>query len=375
MGGVPSDVLIAGGGLAAQRAAETLRARGFDGPLRLVCAEPVRPYDRPPLSKTLLAGEVEDPSFRPGRWYAEQGVELLLGARAAGVDVGARRLRLADGSSLPYGELLVATGGRARTLPGPALTLRTLADARALRARLIAGARLVVIGAGFIGLEVAATARGLGVEVTVLDTLPVPLSRVLPAPVGAWFAALHRAEGVRLELGARVAGVEPAGVRLGDGRLLEADTVLVAIGSEPDADWLGFPGGVPVDACGRSGLPHVWAAGDVALAAGRCDHWEPAARQGAAVARAMLDLPVAPPAPLSAWTDHYGVRVHVLGEGAAADEVEVDGDPAARDFTAVLRRAGRPVGVVLAGRAHELPGWRRRLAAARTTHDPERTAA
>ena len=359
------EIVIAGGGLAAQRAAETLRARGHDGPIRIVCAEAERPYDRPPLSKGLLAGAPLDPAFRPADWYAEHGIDLLLGERAAGVED--RRLRLAGGGALRFDALLVATGGRARTLPG-ALTLRTLADARALRERLAPGARLTIVGAGFIGLEVAATARGLGCDVTVVEALPAPLARVLPPVLGHWFAGVHRAHGVRVELGA---ARDPAVLAR------EADVVLAAIGSEPDAAWLGFPGGVPVDGGGRTPLPGVWAAGDCALAPDRCDHWEPAARQGAAAARSMLGLPVRAAPPASAWTDQYGLRVHVAGTGANADAVVVDGDPAEHDFTAVMCRGGRPVGVLLAGRPHELPAWRRRLAAAATgsTETPERTAA
>jgi 3-phenylpropionate/trans-cinnamate dioxygenase ferredoxin reductase subunit len=361
---VPTDVLIAGGGLAAQRAAETLRARGFDGPIRIVCGEPVRPYDRPPLSKALLAGELDDPSFRPPSWYAEHDVELLLGTRATAVED--RRLRLDDGRALRFGELVVATGGRARRIPG-SLVLRTLDDAWALREQLVAGARLTVVGAGFVGLEVAATARGLGAEVTVVEALEAPMLRILPAPIGHWFADLHREHGVRMELGARVEAAQLA---------RSADVVLAAIGSEPAAAWLGFPGGVPVDALGRTELPHVWAAGDVALAPGRCDHWEPAARQAAAVARAILDQPVAASPPAAAWTDQYGLRVNVLGHGAGADDVQIDGDLAARDFAAELRRDGRLTGVLLAGRPHDLPHWRRRLAAAAAgITEPERTAA
>ena len=361
MDAVPTDVLIAGGGLAAQRVAETLRARGFDGPVRLVGAEPERPYDRPPLSKAFLSGEVDDLAFRPATWYAEQDVDLELGVAAAGVD--GRRLRLADGRSLPFGELVVATGGRARPLPGGALTLRSAGDARRLRDALAPGARIAVVGAGFIGMEVAATARALGCEVTIVEALAAPMRRVLPPVLGHWFAGIHRRAGVDVQL-----GVAP------DLRALAAshDVVLAAIGSEPDAAWLGFPGGVPVDALGRTPLPHVWAAGDCALSPGRCDHWELAARQGAGVARALLGLPVAEPGPASAWTDQYGVRVQVLGALAHADDVAIDGDLDAMDFTAVARLGGRVCGVLLAGRPRELASWRRRLA---TADDHEKRSA
>jgi 3-phenylpropionate/trans-cinnamate dioxygenase ferredoxin reductase component len=380
MPGVHQNVLIVGGGLAAQRAAETLRARGHHGPVRVVCAEPVAPYDRPPLSKELLATGDGDPSFRPAFWYAEHDVELLLGRRAAGLDVARRLVRLEHGDELAYDELIVATGSRARRLPGlvgrPNVhTLRTLADARALRAELLPGARLAIVGAGFIGQEVAATARRLGVEVTLIEAAPVPLAHVLGDRLGRWFADLHREEGVRVELGAAVAEALPAvagapiqSIVLADGRVIATDVVLVGVGVAPETRWLvGSPlagDGVPVDEGARTIVPHVYAAGDVArpIGRGRCEHWEPAARMGAAAARSILGLPAAAAPPESFWSDQYGVRIHLVGEAAAADAVEIDGDVAARDFTAVLSRRGALLGALLVGRPRELPNWRRRLA-------------
>jgi 3-phenylpropionate/trans-cinnamate dioxygenase ferredoxin reductase subunit len=387
MPSVHQSVLIVGGGLAAQRAAETLRARGHHGPLRVVCAEPVAPYDRPPLSKELLASGDGDPSFRPASWYAAQGVELLLGRRAAGLDVARRRVRLEDGEELGYDDLIVATGSRPRRLPVLAgrpnvHLLRTLADARALRAALLPGARLAIVGAGFVGQEVAATARRLGVDVTLIEAAPVPLVHVLGERLGGWFAALHREEGVRVELGAGLAEALPGGsfgggtpvesLRLADGREIGVDTVLVGVGVAPETRWLaGSPlagKGVSVDESARTVVPHVYAAGDVAHG----HHWEPAARMGAAAARSILGLPAAAAPPESFWSDQYGVRIHLVGEAAGADAIEVDGDLGSRDFTAVLRRRGALVGALLVGRPRELPTWRRRLAA---ELEPERIAA
>ena len=218
-------VLIVGGGLAAQRAAETLRARDHRGPIRVVCGEPVAPYDRPPLSKELRA----EP-FRPPDWYAENDVELLLGRRAARLDVAGRRVVLEDGVELGYDELIVATGAHPRRLPifagRPNVhVLRTLADTDALRDALAPGARLAIVGAGFIGQEVASTARGLGVEVTLIEAADVPLAHILGARLGGWFADLHREEGVRVELGVTVADAGPAGAPverlvLSDGRTI-----------------------------------------------------------------------------------------------------------------------------------------------------------
>jgi 3-phenylpropionate/trans-cinnamate dioxygenase ferredoxin reductase subunit len=392
---VPSSILIIGGGLAAQRAVETLRARGHGGAIRVVCGEPVAPYDRPPLSKELLAGGEGDPAFRPASWYDEQGVELLLGRSAARLDVAGRRVSLADGAELAYDELIVATGSRARRLPTlvgrPNVhVLRTFADAVRLRAALVPGARLAIVGAGFVGQEVAATARRLGADVTLIEATATPLAHVLPGSLGAWFAELHRDEGVRVELGVAVAEALPAvagaAVRelvLADGRSIAADAVLVAVGVAPETRWLaGSPlegDGVPVDAGGRTVVPHVYAAGDVARpldgATGarlRCEHWEPAARLGAAAARSILGLPVADGPPPSFWSDQYGLRIQLVGEAAGADTVEIDGS--ARDFVAVLRRHGALVGALLVGRPRELPLWRRRLADARQPRS-ERNAA
>jgi 3-phenylpropionate/trans-cinnamate dioxygenase ferredoxin reductase subunit len=381
---VQQSVLIVGGGLAAQRAVETLRARGHHGPIRVVCAEPVAPYDRPPLSKELLGTGSGDPSFRPASWYAEQAVELLLGRRAAALDVSRRRVSLEDGEALGYDELLIATGSRPRRLPMLAgrpnvHVLRTLADAHGLRTALAPGARLAIVGAGFVGQEVAATARGLGVEVTLIEAAPVPLAHVLGEQLGTWFADLHRSEGVHVELGAGLAGALPAvggapveSVVLADGREIAVDAVLVGVGVAPETRWLaGSPlagDGVAVDECARTVVPHVYAAGDVAYG----QHWEPAARMGASAARSILGLPAAAAPPESFWSDQYGIRIHLVGHAAGADSIEIDGDLESRDFTAVLRRHGVLVGALLVGRPRELPTWRRRLA---TDALPERIAA
>ncbi len=364
---MPSSVLIVGGGLAAQRAAETLRARDHRGPIRVVCGEPEPPYDRPPLSKDLTAAP-----FRPPDWYAEQEVELLLGRRAARLEPSVRRVLLEDGEALGYDELIVAAGARARRLPALAgrpnvHVLRTLADTRALRSALAPGVRLAIVGAGFVGQEVAATARGLGAEVTLIEAAEVPLQHVLGARLGGWFADLHREEGVRVEVGAAltaalpaVAGAPVRELELADGRRIDADVVLVAIGVVPETRWLaGTPlaDGVAVDEGARTVLPHVYAAGDVVRG---CEHWEPAARLGVAAARSILGLPAVPAPPASFWSDQYGVRIQLVGEAAGADGVEIDGS--GRDFTAVLRRRGALIGALLVGRPRELPHWRRLLA-------------
>jgi 3-phenylpropionate/trans-cinnamate dioxygenase ferredoxin reductase component len=395
VGTVPSmndTVLIVGGGLAAQRAAETLRRRGHNGPIQMLCAEPLAPYDRPPLSKELLAGEGghADVALRPPDWHADHDVELLIGEAAVSLDPSTRRIMTTCGRRLDAQHVLIATGSEPRILPqldgySNVHTLRTLADADALRAAIVPGARLAIVGAGFIGQEAAATARGSGVDVTLLEAAPVPLAHVLGERLGTWFAALHREEGVRVELSAAVADALPAtagapveSLSLADGRAVGVDTVLVGVGVVPETRWLaGSPlagDGVLVDEGGRTVIPHIYAAGDVArpFGRGRCEHWEPAARMGAAAARSILGLPAAAAPPESFWSDQYGVRIHLVGEGAGADAIEVDGDLDSRDFTAVLRRRGALVGALLVGRPRELPTWRRRLAA---ESEPERIAA
>ncbi len=379
-----AGVLIAGGGLAAQRCAETLRRSGEEGPIRIVCAEPHRPYDRPPLSKELLLDTDADavPTFRPAEWYADHDVHLLLGVQTSGLDLTERALELSDGTRARYDRLLIATGSRPRTLPGLAgyanvTALRTVEDARRLRTAIDGGARLAVVGAGFVGQEVAAAARTAGCDVTVVESAPAPLSGVLGSELGHWFAELHRDEGVRVLLDRRIAGVHGNGrveaLRIDDGALVECDHVVVGIGVAPALEWLrgsGLnPAGVPVDAHGRTAAPDVFAAGDAAASFDPVlrryvpgGHWESAARKGAQAGRAMLGLRPAPaPAP-SFWSDQYGTRIQQIGHAGLADAVSIDGDPSARDFTAIYTRADRPVAALLVGRPHALPDVRRLIA-------------
>jgi len=382
-------IVIAGGGLAAQRCAETLRSRGFDAPIRIVCAEAEPPYDRPPLSKAALRGAVTDESlrFRDAAWYADSSVELLLGARATRLRPRERRLELDDGRDLAYDDLVIATGAEPRSLPPLAgfansHSLRTIADARRLRAELRAGARLAIVGSGFIGQEVAATARAMGAEVTVIEALELPLVPVLGARVSRWLVDMHRAEGVRVLLGSGLAGAAGNGrverLDLDCGAGLEVDVAVVAIGICPRTEWLAVaglgPGPVPTDPCGRTRIPHVLAAGDVASpfdpAAGvhvRTEHWDAASRQGAAAARAILGDLTPAATPPSFWSDQYGVRIQYAGAAAGADAVELTGEPADRDFTVLYRRDGEPVAALAVGRPREFAALRRLLTKTETT--------
>jgi NADPH-dependent 2,4-dienoyl-CoA reductase/sulfur reductase-like enzyme len=377
-------IVIAGGGLAGQRCTEALRRAGYDGAIRIVCAEVHRPYDRPPLSKELLAGTQPDDTlaYRPQQWYDEHGVELLLGIAATAVRPGERRLELSDGGALRYAQLLIATGGRPRTLSlleryANVCTLRTVDDARVLRDALRPGARLTVIGAGFIGLEVAATARSLGVEVTIIEAAPCALGNVLGPQVGTWFERLHREEGVRVLTSRtvdRAAGKSAIQtLELSGGEVVPCDHVLVGVGIDPDIRWLSGSGldvsrGVAVDVDGRTGAAGLFAAGDAAAtfnaASGRHvpgSHWEAAGRQAGRAARAMLGLDPGEAPLTSFWTDQYGLRIQYVGDSRTADTVDVDGDLDARSFTATFTQAGRAVAALLVNRPRSLPAARRSI--------------
>jgi NADPH-dependent 2,4-dienoyl-CoA reductase/sulfur reductase-like enzyme len=385
-------IVIAGGGRAGQRCAETLRRLGYEGAIRLVCAEPHRPYDRPPLSKELLidAGQDAGIPFRPDGWYSEHSVDLLLGVAATGLEPAERRVALSDGGSLRYERLLIATGARPRMLPLLAgcenvSALRTIDDARALREVLATRPRLGVIGAGFIGLEVAATARELGVEVTIVEAAAWPLAGVLGPELGRWFAWLHELEGADVLTGVTVDGAAANGtvraLRLSDGSTLAVDHIVVGIGTRPDIAWLAGSGleasvGVPVDANGQTAIEGVFAAGDAAATFDeRCgcflagSHWEAAGRQGARAARVMLGLDPGAPPPASFWTDQYGLRIQYIGQARFADSVEIDGDLEARDFTAIFSRAGRAVAALLVGRPRSLPAARNLIEKGMHDHD------
>jgi 3-phenylpropionate/trans-cinnamate dioxygenase ferredoxin reductase subunit len=378
-------VVIAGGGLAAQRCCETLRAKGFGGPIRVLCEERRPPYDRPPLSKEVLTGDMPAAAtaLRPRAWYEEHGVDLLLGIRATRLDLAAARVELSNGPPLRYEQLLIATGAEPRMLPSlegydNVTTLRTLPDAQRLARALHPGARIVIAGAGFVGLEVAAAARARGAEVTIVEAAPAPLATVLGPRVGTWFADLHRDEGVDVLVSTQIESIK-GGRRARElvvtgGRRLRCDHVLVGVGVTSATRWLEDTGldssGVIVDPAGRTAAAGVYAAGDAARVhdpalgrAVRTEHWEAAARQGGAAARAMLGHePVAMP-PASFWSDQYAIRIQYVGHAAEADRTVIHGDPADRQFAVEFTRAGAPVAALLVGRPRDLPDARRRVQA------------
>jgi NADPH-dependent 2,4-dienoyl-CoA reductase/sulfur reductase-like enzyme len=351
----PTNILVLGGGLAAGHAVAELRDKGYDGPITVVGAEPHVPYDRPPLSKELLLGKKEEADIfvRDEQWYADHDVTLRLGAPATGLDLGRKLVRIGD-VDVAYDVLLVATGSAPRHLPAAdaaaaagadVLSLRTLEDSRALKAALRSGQRVVIVGAGWIGLEVASAARAADCEVTVVETLDLPLLRVLGPEVASVFADLHRKHGVDLRLGARLDDVVATDggrsvVRLGDGSEITADLVVVGIGVEPLDDLgrdagLATDNGILVDARLRTSDPNVLAVGDVAdhdhPVLGRrirVEHWDTAIQQGRTAARNLLGAGEDYTRLPYFFTDQYDLGMEYVGNTGADgyDEVVLRGD-------------------------------------------------
>jgi len=363
--------VVVGGSLAGLRAAEALRRGGHDGPLTVVGAERHRPYDRPPLSKQVLTGKIE-----PGQaeLHIEAGFEAewLLGVTATGLDLVGRRVKLGGGDDLPYDRLVIATGAHPRLLPmapaGPGVHyLRTIDDATSLRDDLAGAQRVVVIGAGFIGLEVAASAHQRGLEVSVLEALPVPLERAIGAEMGEALARWHRAHGVDVRVGVGVEAIEgsgrPEGVRLSDGTVVPADVVVVGVGVSPTTAWLEKSGvdldnGVLCDQrlrvlSGGRPIPGVVAAGDVACWAHpgygkrvRVEHWTNAAEQAEAAAHSLIQGDASTPYGPTPyfWSDQHGVKLQFVGQTNPGDEVMmIEGGFDDSRFVAAYGRRGRLV--------------------------------
>ncbi|WP_116244201.1 NAD(P)/FAD-dependent oxidoreductase [Nocardiopsis sp. FIRDI 009] len=381
------DIVIVGAGMAGLHAAEALREQGFDGRLTLVGEEPYRPYSRPPLSKEVLTGVGMDPSNGGPGWLVGHralrlrddadvdalGLDLRLGTRAVGLDTRTREVEVAGpegAGTVRYDGLVIASGARARR-PDTALdgvhVLRTLDDAEAVRAAFDSGGRLVVVGAGFVGAEVAASARAVGMEVTLVEAAPTPLTRVIDPRIGRVLTELHRENGVDVRLGVGVTGFEGADrverVRLADGSSIEASLVVAGLGVRLNTEWLRgsgvelLPDGAVVcDEFSAASVPGVYAVGDLANwphprygGRIRLEHWTNASQQGAAAARNLLAgggrTPFTP-VPYF-WSDQYKMKIQLLGQGAPADEVAfVHGSPEDRKFVAFLGRGGMLTGVL-----------------------------
>lgn len=363
--------MIVGASLAGVRAAGGLRADGFDGTITVVGAETHHPYDRPPLSKKVLSGEWDVDRIaltRPDDWDA-LGLDLRMGVPASGLSLADRAVTLADGSSIAFDGLVIATGAATRRLPGQPddeslFELRTLDDSLALRARLAAGdQRVAIIGAGFIGLEVAATARTLGNDVVVLEGAPAPLIRGLGAEMGVAVTAIHADNDVPIHCGVSVAAIERRGasivIRVANGDDVVCDLAVVGIGVAPATGWLEGSGldlrdGVVCDATLNAGETGVYAAGDIARWPNaqfdgeemRVEHWTNASEQGLVVARNLMAVARGEePQPYSAipffWSDQYGKRIQFIGRAAGDDEVRiVRGSVEERSFLAVYGSHG-----------------------------------
>ena len=395
------QVVIAGAGQAAAQAIETLRRRGYDGRISLVGDEPEEPYQRPPLSKAFLAGTLERERLpiRLPQFYADHGIDLHLGRRIERLDRAAHRVRLDDGASLPYDALVLATGGQPRALAAPGCdlegvyVLRTLADADILRRELRPGLRLVVIGAGYIGLEVAATSRKLGLEVTVLEMADRVMSRVVAAPLAAFFAAEHARQGVDVRCNTRVralAAAAPGRRRVGsviceDGASLPADLVLVAVGiaaAEQLAAAAGLPcaNGIVVDEYCRTSDPQIYAAGDCAnhpsLRYGRrvrLESVDNAFEQGTSAALNLLGITTVHDRVPWFWSDQFDLKLVIVGLAQEHDAVVLRGDPQTRSFSLCYLRGAELIAIDTVNRAKDQMAARK-LIAARACVDPMRLA-
>lgn len=390
-------IVVVGASLAGLRAAEALRAEGYDGALTVVGAEPHLPYDRPPLTKELLRGEwtAERLALRQDG-YDDLNLELRLGCFASGLRPGPQAVDLADGTAIPYDGLVLATGAGVRRFPGSDSLagvhhLRTLDDALALRGDLASSPRVVVIGAGFVGAEVAASCRTLGLDVSIVEPEVAPMVRGFGVEMGMVSAELHREHGVDVRCGVFVAGLEGASrveaVRLSDGTRLAADVVVVGIGAKPATHWLESSGlalsdGVEVDETTAVPGEPIVAAGDCARwyhplfeTRLRVEHWTNAAEQGAHAARRLLHGPgVGAYAPVPTfWSDQYGIKIQFAGHIGAEDTVRiVEGRVADRRFVALYEREGRLTGVLTFRRPRRLIQMTELLAAKATLAEAKR---
>ncbi|WP_216893832.1 NAD(P)/FAD-dependent oxidoreductase [Nocardia alni] len=377
-------IVIAGAGVAGATAARTLRAEGYTGRIVLVGAEHHPPYRRPMVSKDLLAGArgLDRCLLEPERYWAQHDIDLRVATTVADIDTGRGRVWLSDGESLGYDSLLLATGARARRIeqhpPVRVRTLRDVADIGPLREAIESGP-LLIIGAGLVGLEVAATARGLGGQVRILHAGATPLDRIVPQEISRVVRDLHAEHDVRIDDHVRLAGVaqidgEGVIATASDGRTWTASSALVAIGAAPDTALARTAGiavdnGILVDERYRTSAPGVFAAGDVASrfitrrgGHERCEHWNSALAQGAAAAKSMLGQPVSEPEVPWGWSSQYGVSLHFAGWMQPHDELIVRGSIESRNFIALALSGGALSGAVAVGRPRDIRAVRQLIA-------------
>lgn len=377
------SIVIVGANVAGGRAAETLRQEGYNGPITLIGEEPDRPYERPPLSKEYLASDnIAFHGFlRDIAFYNDHDITLMLGTKAIGLDTAAREVVLEGDKRVGFDKLLIATGSAVRELDVPGINLnnvfylRNLDDATRLREALGKAKDVVVIGGGFIGAEVAATSRGRGLNVTLIESLSRPMIKALGPKVGAAYADIHTAHGVNVLTNAQVVEFEGVsqvrGVKLKDGTVIPADIVVVGVGVVPAVDWLEGSGiaienGVLVDAFCQTNVPGIYAAGDVARwwhpvfeKRIRVEHLDNAGNQGVAAARAMLHKgEIYAPIPF-VWSDQYDLKMQYVGHASGDDEVVLRGSPKTVPWSAFYLRDGRLVAALAMNRFKDIPAARR----------------
>jgi NADPH-dependent 2,4-dienoyl-CoA reductase/sulfur reductase-like enzyme len=370
--GLPSSVVIVGAGAAGNAAAEMLRREGYGGPVTMLGRDESVPYDRPNLSKDYLAGNAPEEwiPLRPPEFYSEHGITLERSTRVTAIDAKAKRVTLANGRSIEYGALLLATGADASRLPIPGAdlphvhTLRTLADSRAIIAAARKGARAVVVGASFNGLEVAASLRAREVDVDVVAPESVPLHRVMGEAIGTFVKRVHEEHGVKFHLNEAPTAIDAKTVTLKSGAKLSADLVVLGVGVRPSIELAEAAGcktdrGVVVDEHLATSVPGIWAAGDIARwpdpwtrSAIRVEHWVVAERQGQSAAKNMLGKREPFTMVPFFWSNHYDVVINYVGHAEKWDRIDVSGDLVALDAAVAFRAGGKTLAVATIGRDH-----------------------
>jgi NADPH-dependent 2,4-dienoyl-CoA reductase/sulfur reductase-like enzyme/nitrite reductase/ring-hydroxylating ferredoxin subunit len=372
-GRAPASVIIAGGGAAGLAAADMLRREGYDGPVAIISADDAPPCDRPNLSKDYLAGEAKEDwiPLRPPEFYTERRIELVLGSRVSSIDVSARQILLENGSRRTFGALLIATGADPVHVPMPVANgaqvyyLRSFADSRLLVDKARGAKHVVVVGASFIGLEVAASLRGRGIDVHVVAPGRVPLERVMGPEVGRFIQAVHEAHGVVFHLGQTVARVDGRTATLSGGSTLDADFVVMGVGVQPaialaEHAGLALDRGITVNEYLETSVPGIFAAGDVARWPDRrsgerirVEHWVVAERQGQVAARNILGRRERFDAVPFFWSQHYDVTINYVGHAEQWDAVHVEGTLESRDCSVTYTRGNRKLAVATISRDRE----------------------